>query len=156
MKKIIALEGKEQLTEEVKQFNQSLQQVVKDLKETVMKTEGVALSAPQIGVNQRVTVIDFKDEREPLVLVNPTLVKFFETSVEMEGCLSYPNVFGEVKRPRAIIIEAEDEQGQVFEITAEDFEARVILHEMDHLYGVSFKDKISRFVALDEFEEDIE
>ncbi|MBF4499893.1 peptide deformylase [Savagea sp. SN6] len=156
MVNIQSLVNQERMTEEVTTFDESLQQLAKILIDTLHRTDGVGLSAPQIGRNERIAVIDFQDDRDPLVLVNPTLLKYYGKSVEMEGCLSYPGIYGEVERPEAIRIEAEDEYGKTFEITAEGFEARAILHEMDHLYGISFTQKIKTRVDAETFEEEEE
>ncbi len=156
MTNIQSLVDGERMTEEVTTFDESLQQLAKTLVTTLHRTDGVGLSAPQIGRNERIAVIDFQDDRDPLVLVNPTLLKYYGTSIEMEGCLSYPGIYGEVERPEAIRIEAEDEYGKTFEITAEGFEARAILHEMDHLYGISFTQKIKTRVDAETFEEEEE
>ena len=145
---------KEQMTKEVTVFDERIQALVDRLLQTLHNTESVGLSAPQIGENDRIAVLDFRDDRDPLVLINPVLVRYYGSETEMEGCLSYPNVYGTVTRPEAIIVEAQEADGSVFEITAEGIEARAILHEMDHLVGASFIDKIEERIDPEHFYEE--
>jgi len=145
---------KEQMTKEVTVFDERIQQLVNRLLDTLHETESVGLSAPQIGANERIAIIDFRDDREPLVLINPVLVRYYGSETEMEGCLSYPDIYGTVTRPEAIIVEAQEVDGSVFEITAEGMEARAILHEMDHLVGASFIDKLEERIDPDYFYEE--
>ncbi len=148
------LKEHEIMTEEVTQFNEDVQQIVDTLLMTLHASESVGLSAPQIGEKARIAVVDFQDGRDPLILINPVLTKYYGEETEMEGCLSYPDVYGEVTRPSAIQVEAQDRDGSIYEITAEGIEARVILHEMDHLVGAPFTKKIKRRVDVSQFNEE--
>lgn len=152
MRTIQQLSGKESICQDVEVFDETLHELIDRLTRTLHATDGVGLSAPQIGVNKKVTVLDFQDGREPLELINPVLVRYFGEATEMEGCLSYRGIYGEVTRPEAIQVEAQDRNGDVFEITAESFEARAILHEMDHLVGVPFEKKLKNRVTEEQFD----
>jgi len=138
-------------TDSVKAFNDELKQLIEDMIETMYAAPGVGLAANQVGVSLRVAVIDVTDrddenipkEREQLVLINPEIVDGEGSQFDEEGCLSVVDYSSSVKRFKKICIHAQDLQGNPIKIDAEDFLARVIQHEVDHLDGLLFIDRIS-------------
>jgi len=133
---------------EVDVINEKIITLLKDMAETMYKAEGVGLAAPQIGVLKRIVVIDAGDGL--LELINPRIVSETGEQVEVEGCLSIPGVCGEVKRPAVVVVEAFNAKGENITIKGRELLARVLSHEIDHLDGILFKDKVIRFINEDE------
>lgn len=117
-----------------------------DMIETMTVADGVGLAAPQVGAGVRLVVVNFalaKDKMEPKVLVNPKLDHFAKaTRVEREGCLSFPGIYGEVRRAVALDLRATDLDGEPIVLHAEDYLARVLQHEVDHLDNHLFIDRM--------------
>lgn len=122
-----------------------LRQLARDMFDTMYAEEGVGLAGPQVGVGRRIIVVDSREEgQEPMVLLNPRLVESApETDRQEEGCLSIPGVRELVDRSVAVTVEAMDLDGKTFRMEAEGLLARVLQHEIDHLDGVLFFDRIS-------------
>ncbi|MDR5703472.1 MAG: peptide deformylase [Armatimonadota bacterium] len=114
--------------------------LIREMLETMYASNGVGLAAPQVGVPLRVIVADIG--KGPLVLVNPRIVRRSGEQVGPEGCLSIPGVAGIVKRARRIVVTGQTQNGRKKTLIAEDLLARVILHEVDHLNGVLFIDRV--------------
>lgn len=130
----------------VETIDGALRQLAADMFETMYKAPGIGLAAPQIGVLQRLVVVDVAlgDERRPLVLVNPEIDwSSDEVATAEEGCLSLPNQFAEVTRPEAVRISYLDQHGEARALAAEGLLARCVQHEIDHLDGVLFVDHLS-------------
>jgi peptide deformylase len=119
--------------------------LVDDLFETMYAAKGVGLAANQVGIAWRVAVVDVGHEtRAPLVLINPKIVRHSdETDVAEEGCLSIPELFGDVERPTGLVLEALDRDGAPYRVETDGYQARAIQHEIDHLDGVLFLDHLS-------------
>lgn len=118
--------------------------------DTMIEYDGVGLAAPQIGLDARIAIVDIDDELGTIEMINPVIV---ETSGEQsgpEGCLSFPGLFGEVTRPNFVKINAFDRKGRKYTLEAEEFLARAIQHEIDHLDGILFTAKVSRYLEEDE------
>ena len=131
---------------EVTEFDASLLALVEDMRETMKAYNGVGLAANQVGVLQRVLVVDVPQEDGPRVrhaLVNPVIDQRSGSVKGEEGCLSIPGLYEEVSRSRKIRVRAKDETGRPVEFEAEDYLARAIQHEVDHLDGVLFVDRLS-------------
>jgi len=124
----------------VEKFDEKLHTLLDDMAETMYKTNGVGLAAIQVGVLRRVVVIDVEDENGLIELINPEIIKTSGTQDGQEGCLSFPKQFGDVKRPKKVVIRAFDRYGKQFEIKGEDLLARAFCHETDHLGGKVFVD----------------
>ncbi|MBK7996200.1 MAG: peptide deformylase [Blastocatellia bacterium] len=125
----------------VTEFNEELQELVKNMFETMYAAPGVGLAAPQIGVSKRLFVMDCsggKNPEEKLVLINPEIVQTEGKQTGDEGCLSFPNIYFEVTRPKRLVARAFDATGKEFTIDAMDLTARCIAHENDHLNGELF------------------
>ena len=129
----------------VKEVDERIKQLVRDMTETMYDAEGIGLAATQINVHRQIVVIDVSEERDTtLVFINPSIeVLDPELHNYQEGCLSVPGYYEEVSRPTAVKVKALNEKGEAFEITAEGLLAVCIQHDMDHLNGKLFVDYIS-------------
>lgn len=138
-------------SKEVHKVSRKITDLVKDLLDTMYSQNGVGLAAPQIGVNYRVFVIDVSSGNEPLnpmVFINPKIIKKSGAIVSNEGCLSFPEAYTDVRRYKNVMVKAIDDKGRAFTLEATDgcLLARAIQHEFDHLDGVLFIDHcINRF-----------
>lgn len=144
----------QQKCEEVVAFDEELGKLLDDMYETMVAADGVGLAAPQIGKAIRVAIVDMGEGQDVIEMVNPVVTAIGGSEIEVEGCLSFPGLYGEVERPFFVRVEAQERDGSLYEIEAEDYEARAILHEIDHLNGILFDSKIIRVVDPSEFEED--
>jgi len=119
----------------------SIQRLIDDMIETMQQVNGVGLAAPQVGVSLRVAVLQMPDE-EPVVLVNPEVVKRGGEREVTEGCLSVPGYYGEIKRSESVTIKGWDRRGKTIRIKATGLLAQALEHELDHLNGVLYIDHI--------------
>lgn len=136
----------EQATEEVTSFDESLRELARDMVETMHAAPGIGLAAPQVGRSERVAVIDLSvgtEESELLVLVNPRVIEQEGELREEEGCLSFPDLTLIVPRPQRVVVQAQNLDGKTFLIEGEELMARCLHHEIDHLDGVLFIDRVS-------------
>lgn len=134
-----------QPTKEVHKISRKVQDLIHDLLDTMYAANGVGLAAPQIGSNLRVFVIDVSMNDEPLnpiVFINPKIIKKSGAVVSHEGCLSFPEAYTDVRRYKDVMVKALDKHGRPFVLEAKDgtLLARAIQHEFDHLEGVLFVD----------------
>ena len=130
---------------EVGSFDGELRRLAEDMIETMHAAPGIGLAAPQVGVETRLAVVDLSAGEDPEavhVLVNPRILSNEGTGVELEGCLSIPELTEKVTRPMRITVEAQDLQGERLLFEAEEWLARAICHEIDHLDGVLFTDRL--------------
>src|SRR5690606_1703902 len=134
-------------------FDKNLAVLLDDMHETMIESDGVGIAAPQVGVAVRAAIVDFREGQEPIEMINPELVLFEGAETDIEGCLSFPGIFGEVERYDHIKIKAQERDGSWYELEAEGYEARAIQHEMDHLDGVLFTSKITKYVTQEELDE---
>ncbi|MBJ6363304.1 peptide deformylase [Paenibacillus sp. GCM10012307] len=125
---------------EVTKFNSNLHKLLRDMAETMYDAEGVGLAAPQIGILKRVIVVDVGDERGLIEMVNPELIEKNGEQLGPEGCLSIPNINGDVLRYKDIKVKGQDRDGNAIIVEASDYLARAFQHEIDHLNGVLFTD----------------
>ena len=131
-------------------FDLRLWTLLKDMADTMYKAEGVGLAAPQVGILRRVVVIDVGDGL--VELMNPEIIASSGEQCGREGCLSLPGRQGIVKRPDKVTVRAQDRKGKPFEFEAEGFFARAVCHELDHLDGVLYIDKMERELTPEEIE----
>ena len=127
-------------SKEVEIIDDKILSLIDDMLETMYKYNGVGLAAVQVGILKRICVIDIDDGRPALKLINPKIVKQKGEQEVEEGCLSFPNKYAKVIRPKEIIVEALDEKGRKIRIEAKDLLAQAIAHEVDHLEGQVFVD----------------
>jgi peptide deformylase len=128
-------------------FDSSLKKLVAEMFESMYAAQGIGLAAPQIGLSQRLTVIDTsfkKIANDKLVLINPEIVETEGRQFEEEGCLSLPEIREKVHRGARVKVKAQNERGEWFEVEGTELLARALQHEIDHLDGVLFIDRISR------------
>ena len=154
VRKIVKL-GDEVLRKQSKpmqKFDLRLWLLLRDMADTMYKAEGVGLAAPQVGILRRVVVIDIG---EGLVeLINPEIIAMEGEQGGPEGCLSVPGRQGFVVRPNKVTVRAQDRNGKFFELTGEGFMARALCHELDHLDGVIYVDKMDHEIFIDDDDED--
>ncbi|WP_041722582.1 peptide deformylase [Caldicellulosiruptor saccharolyticus] len=134
----------------VEKFDKRLHDLLDDMKETMYEANGIGLAAPQVGILKRAIVVDPGDGA--IELVNPQIEYSEGSQIDIEGCLSVPNVWGEVERPKKVIVRGQNRHGEEIKIEAEDLLARALCHEIDHLDGILFIDKVIRFVTEEEVE----
>ncbi len=138
----------------VAKVDSDIRQLAYEMLQTMYSSDGIGLAAPQVAVNKQVIVVDVDPENPaapPLILVNPQIIR---TSQELctgqEGCLSIPGVYLDVVRPAAIEVSFKDENGRPQRLQAKELLARCILHEMDHLAGIMFVDRVTNQLALNQ------
>jgi len=133
--------------ETVTVFDAKLKKLTDEMFESMYAAQGIGLAAPQIAISQRITVIDVsfkKNPEEKIVLINPEIVEREGKQVEEEGCLSLPEIREKVSRAEWVKVKAQDVTGEWFEIEGTELLARAMQHEIDHLDGVLFIDRLSR------------
>ena len=136
----------------VTEFNEKLWALLDDMHETLKESNGAGLAAPQIGIIRRIALILIEDGEPYLELINPVIIKKSGRQREIEGCLSCPNVFGYVKRPKKCVVKAQDRNGNFFEVSLSDLSCRAACHEIDHLNGHLFTELVDEYVDPDEME----
>lgn len=124
----------------VEKIDDRIQTLIDDMLETMHKNNGVGLAAPQVGILKRVVVIDIGEG--PLFLINPEIIEQEGFYVDQEGCLSVPGRQGEVKRPYRVKVKAQDRKGDEIIVEGEELLSRALCHEIDHLNGILFVDKV--------------
>ena len=127
---------------EVDDIDEKIQILIDDMIETMYKYNGVGLSAVQVGILKRVVVIDIDDGTGVKILINPKITKTKGEQEVEEGCLSFPNQYAKMIRPKEVTVEALDRNGKKIIIKAKDLLAQAIAHECDHLDGIVFVDKM--------------
>jgi peptide deformylase len=128
-------------------FDAALKQLVEEMFESMYVAQGIGLAAPQISISQRITVIDVSFKKNPadkIVLINPEIVDREGKQVEEEGCLSLPEIREKVARAEWVKVKAQNVKGESFEIEGTELLGRCIQHEIDHLDGILFIDRLSR------------
>jgi peptide deformylase len=133
--------------EPVTEFTPELAQFVDEMFDSMYAAEGIGLAAPQISVSKQITVIDISFNERPedrLVLINPEVIDRRGKQVEEEGCLSLPDIHEKVARDAWVKVRAQNVKGEIFEVEGTELLARAMLHEIDHLHGILFTDRLSR------------
>lgn len=142
-------EALRRISKPVPVLDQQARGLIRDLKDTLMHcSDGIGLAAPQINVHSRVIVVrmgggrGMREPGPPLVLVNPEILKAGDERRDYDGCLSFPGLYGETVRPHFLRVAAMGEDGETLERTFKGFDAVVVHHEIDHLYGILFIDRL--------------
>lgn len=138
--------------EEVTEFDGKLWELLDDMYDTMLEAEGIGLAAPQIGVLKRVVVIDTGDGR--IELVNPVITAMSGKQLEPEGCLSCPGKRGIVQRPMRVRVKAKNRFGKPIKLHGKELLARAFCHEIDHLNGILYEDKVIEWVEDEDEEEE--
>jgi peptide deformylase len=128
------------ISKKVEAIDDRIITLLNDMRDTMYEAEGVGLAAPQVGVLRRVAIVDVGDGL--IELINPVIVFEGGEQIDEEGCLSLPGKEGAVRRPKKVIVRAQNRAGEAFEITGTDLLARAFCHEIDHLNGILFTDKV--------------
>lgn len=146
--------GLRQPAKRVSKIDADLRTLVREMLQTMYSEDGIGLAAPQVAMNKQLLVVDTDPENAaapPLILVNPKILRYSkELAKGQEGCLSIPGVYLDVIRPAAIEVSFKDETGKPRKLKVDDLVARVIQHEMDHLNGVMFVDRVDNAIALNQ------
>lgn len=129
-------------------FDEKVSELAQHMFKVMYETDGIGLAAPQVGVNVKMMVYnptgEPSEKDQELVFINPKIVnKSKGQTLFEEGCLSFPNIMGDVKRPKAVTIEAQDLEGKIFRLSLDGLEARIFQHELDHLQGKLFHDRMA-------------
>ncbi len=135
----------------VEEITPRIHTLLDDMLETMRAANGVGLAGPQVGILRRIAVVEV-EEGEVFELINPRIIAFAGEQEGAEGCLSVPGRYGLVKRPKHVTVRATDRHGEEYEITAHDFLARALCHEIDHLDGHLYIDKVTRMLDEDEYQ----
>ena len=128
---------------EVTDFNDRLHVLLDDMKETLVVADGAGLAAPQVGILKRVAIVSVDEEYYEIV--NPVIIEAEGEQTGPEGCLSVPGIYGSVSRPMKVTVKAQDRYGKEFTVSGEGLLARAFCHEIDHLDGILFKDKVIEY-----------
>jgi peptide deformylase len=145
----------------VEKFDRDLQNLVEDMIQTMRDEPGVGLAAPQVNISQRLIVVEYPEddaipdaEAKVFVVVNPELTSKSDEKVSgIEGCLSVPNLYGDVERSASVVVEGQNRHGHAIRIAAHGWLARIFQHEIDHLNGVLFVDRAVKLYEPDELTE---
>jgi peptide deformylase len=149
-------------SEPVRSVNRLVKKLIKDLKDTLLDhPEGIGLAAPQINVHSRVVVVRLGGKGDgsvepgpPVTLINPQIIEFQREEKDFDGCLSLPGLYAETVRPHYLKVSGMDEWGKPFTRTFEGFDAVLVHHEIDHLDGVLFIDRVANISDLYRLRED--
>lgn len=126
----------------IEEIDDRILELLDDMVETMHKYNGVGLAAVQVGVLKRAIVIDLYDDKGPIKLINPVIIKEEGEQEVEEGCLSFPNKYAKLIRPAKVTVEALNEKGKKVKINAKELLAQALSHEIDHLNGIVFVDKM--------------
>ncbi len=135
----------------ITKFDDKLRFLLEDMKETLEKSGGVGLAAPQVGICRRVVIV-MNEAEEIIELINPEIVSSSGEQTGLEGCLSLPGYWGEVTRPMKVRVKAQDRDGNAFEIEDEGLTARCFGHELDHLDGHMFDELCDKLYTAEEIQ----
>lgn len=140
----------------VNEMNEKNKELIEDMLDTMYDAEGVGLAAPQVGILKRIAVIDItEDGSNPIILINPEIVSTEGEQTGSEGCLSVPDKVGVVTRPNKVRVKAYNENMEPFEVEGEELLARALVHEIEHLDGMLYVDKVEgRLYDVEEFQEE--
>lgn len=140
-------------SQEIYEIDEEIETLLDDLYDTMIAHDGIGISACQVGYNLSICVIQLAEEDEILELINPKVLSGEGSSLDLEGCLSLPYFYGTVKRWNKIVVEYYNRDGELMEMTAEGYLARCIQHEVDHLAGILFKEKVIEEIPYTQIEQ---
>ena len=132
----------------VEKIDDRIKELVADMLDTLYDSGGVGLAAPQVGILKRIAVIDIGDG--PIILINPEIISEEGFQSGAEGCLSYPGKYGEVERPNVVTVRATNLDGEVYEVTGEELLERAFCHEIEHLDGHMFMERVIEWLEDEE------
>lgn len=123
-------------------FDKKLSDLIDDMIDTMYEADGCGLAAPQVGILRRICVVDVGEG--PIEMVNPVIIEESGVQEEAEGCLSLPGEYGVTRRPMKVTVRAQNRKGETFTVSGEGLKARAFCHEIDHLNGILYIDKVIR------------
>lgn len=140
----------------VKEMTEKNRELIEDMLETMYDADGVGLAAPQVGILKRIAVIDVSEEgNNPIILINPEIIHTEGEQRGSEGCLSVPDMVGIVTRPNKVRVRAQNEKMETIEIEGEELLARALIHEIEHLDGHLYVERVEgRLYSVEEFQEE--
>ncbi len=133
---------------EVTVFDEKLHTLIDDMIETLEQADGVGLAAPQVGILKRVAIVHTSEKI--IELINPVIVSASGEQTDYEGCLSYPGKYGKVTRPNVVTVRACDRYGKLYEVTGRELMARAFCHEIEHLDGHMYIEKVTEWMEESE------
>lgn len=129
----------------VDRIDEEIKQIAEDLIDTLIDEQGLGLAAPQVGISKRMIALDAKEVRgQPFVVLNPEILESSGKEVREEGCLSFPGIYGKIERPFEATIKCLDMEGKELILKVKAMECRAFMHEIDHLNGKLFIDRMSK------------
>lgn len=134
----------------VEKFDKKLWKLLDDMSETLADANGAGLAAPQVGILRRLCIVDIGDEDGVIELINPEIIATDGYQRTEEGCLSCPGIWGFTERPMTVTVRAYDRNGKQFEKTASGLKAKAFCHEIDHLDGILFTEKVVEYIDPEE------
>ncbi|MBE6798699.1 MAG: peptide deformylase [Ruminococcaceae bacterium] len=123
-------------------FDKKLSDLIDDMIDTMYEADGCGLAAPQVGILRRICIVDVGEG--PIEMVNPVIIEESGVQEEAEGCLSLPGEYGVTRRPMKVTVRAQNRKGETFTVSGEGLKARAFCHEIDHLNGILYIDKVIR------------
>ncbi|MFC5773842.1 peptide deformylase [Ectobacillus antri] len=132
-------------------FDKKLVKLLQDMYDTMVAADGVGLAAPQVGISKQIAIVE-ADDNGRIDLINPVILEARGEQIGPEGCLSFPDLYGDVPRAEYVKVRAQNKRGKIFVLEARGFLARAIQHEIDHLNGVLFTSKVTKYYDPEELE----
>lgn len=139
------------VTRPIEEITEEVEELLDNLQDTMIAHDGVGLAAPQVGKNLQVAVVE-EEDGAVIELINPRIIHATGETIDVEGCLSIPHVYGTVSRAQRILVHYYDRDGDEMELEAYDFLARAIQHEIDHLQGILFTEKLIERIPEEQLE----
>lgn len=139
------------VTRPIEEITEEVEELLDNLQDTMIAHDGVGLAAPQVGKNLQVAVVE-EEDGAVIELINPRIVQATGETIDVEGCLSIPHVYGTVSRAQRILVHYYDRDGDEMELEAYDYLARAIQHEIDHLQGILFTEKLIERIPEEQLE----
>lgn len=139
------------VTRPIEEITEEVEELLDNLQDTMIAHDGVGLAAPQVGKNLQVAVVE-EEDGAVIELINPRIVQATGETIDVEGCLSSPHVYGTVSRAQRILVHYYDRDGDEMELEAYDYLARAIQHEIDHLQGILFTEKLIERIPEEQLE----
>lgn len=140
-----------QKADAVENFDRKLEELIANMIDTMHEYKGVGLAGPQVGHKKRLFVLQEEPESYPIYFINPVIEEMEGSEVGEEGCLSMPEIYGDVSRATYVRLTAQDLKGETFEMEAEGFLARIIQHELDHINGILFPERLDIITRQDKY-----
>ena len=139
-------------TKKVKEITDEIIQLLEDMYDTMIQHDGIGIAAPQVNQELRIAIVELDEDTGLFEMINPEIIESSGSSIDVEGCLSFPEVYGTVERADRVVVRYFDRTGEEYEVEADDYLARAFQHEIEHLDGKLFNDKIIDPIAPEDLE----